>query len=499
MLIPGAFALLTLTRISGKISAKKQTAVTRPRNSKGPAPLLSKKQADDLQKLLESAWRQCQEVFASLGVSTEGLALDVEAFGVAVLGKLFAIPVLGQLIAEELVLTALPALSAEMLPLIERFTKIGGWLLDPQPLEKTHSQLHEHYTNKTWANPRMRAEMAREVLYLDGLARLQMTRFARLGPYDEKRDDEPPILALLKNPEAMQELRTLVADALDAHLAIDFSTVAPDVIWRLAKEAPAAGLENSYSEAASEFHEEAALLDERSDGIHAYVGMLAAILAKATELIFIDEPEAFLHPPLVRKLARQLGIIARQRDRQFFIATHSADLLASCASAGVDVNIIRLTHNDGRSTARLLDSASLRALALDPLLRSESTLSALFHEGAVICEAAADRVLYQEINERLLLYGGKGEGLESCVFLNAQNWQTVPRMVAPLRKMGVAAVAVLDADVLFHEDLHFVLTLLCREGRLPRWAGADPEPLAYSQVRSGGACYGFLPVSPREE
>ena len=123
----------------------------------------------------------------------------------------------------------------------------------------------------------------------------------------------------------------------------------------------------------------------------------------------------------------------------------------------IHVNIIRLTHSE-RSTARLLDSRTLRELALDPLLRSEATLSALFHEGAVVCEAASDRVLYQEVNERLLRYGqSSGEGLDSCVFLNAQNWQTVARMIEPLRKVGVAAAAVLDADVLFGSELTQIL------------------------------------------
>ncbi len=43
------------------------------------------------------------------------------------------------------------------------------------------------------------------------------------------------------------------------------------------------------------------------------------------------------------------------------------------------------------------------------------------------------------------------------MFLNAQNWQTVGRMIAPLRKMGVAAAAVLDSDVLFGSELGNIL------------------------------------------
>src|SRR5687767_11233720 len=82
----------------------------------------------------------------------------------------------------------------------------------------------------------------------------------------------------------------------------------------------------------------------------------------------------------------------------------------------------------------------------DPLLRSTGVLGALFHEGAVVCEADADRVFYAEVNERLLAH--RAGGADGCVFLNAQNKQTVRRIVRPLREMGLPAAAILDLDLL---------------------------------------------------
>jgi hypothetical protein len=73
-------------------------------------------------------------------------------------------------------------------------------------------------------------------------------------------------------------------------------------------------------------------------------------------------------------------------------------------------------------------------------------LGALFHEGAIICEADADRVFYSEINERLL--AARAGGADGCLFLNAQNKQTIRRIVRPLREMGIPAVAVTDLDIL---------------------------------------------------
>jgi hypothetical protein len=459
LLILGAVGALAFTRFTRDFSSPAEAApiAGEPRRPRSP---LTEEHAAELQLVLECTWLDCQKVFASLGVDATDLTLDglldAKILGGGLLKKAADIPIVGRLIAQHPAVAQIPAPDAAAIRLFERYAIVGGWLLDSGPLEALLKTLRDAHTECSWANPEQRANLAKGVLYLDGLARLEMTRSVALRAFDEDADDAPPILSLLKNPEVMQRLRAVVASALGRHLVIDMATQAPQVIWRLADEKPDDGLENSFTSGANAYHGRAALLAERSDGIHAFIGMLAAIFAKATDLVFIDEPEAFLHPPLVRKLARQLVSIAKESDWQFFIATHSADLLESCAAVGADVNIIRLTHSGERSTARLLDSASLRQLALDPLLRAESTLAALFHEGAIICEAAADRVLYREVNERLLLSDDDG-GLESCIFLNAQNWQTVGRMIAPLRKMGVAAAAVLDSDVLFGSELGTIL------------------------------------------
>ncbi len=72
-------------------------------------------------------------------------------------------------------------------------------------------------------------------------------------------------------------------------------------------------------------------------------------------------------------------------------------------------------------------------------------LAALFHEGAMVLESDNDRAFYQEINHRLV---AQGEGAPSCLFLNAQNKQTVQRIIMPLRSLGIPAAAIVDIDVL---------------------------------------------------
>lgn len=120
-----------------------------------------------------------------------------------------------------------------------------------------------------------------------------------------------------------------------------------------------------------------------------------------------------------------------------------------CIQAAPDVNIVRLTYRRGIPTARLLPIEELQRMMLDPLLRSTGTLSALFHEGAVVCEGDRDRAFYQEINERLLT---KKEGADGCLFMNAHSKQAIRRIIGMLRRMGIPAVAIIDLDIVIDES-----------------------------------------------
>ncbi len=118
-----------------------------------------------------------------------------------------------------------------------------------------------------------------------------------------------------------------------------------------------------------------------------------------------------------------------------------------CVQGGAPINIVRLTFDNASATARLLTKDRLVPLMRNPLLRSIGVLDALFYNAVVVTEADADRAFYQEVNERLL-QANDPRGIEGCLFLNAQNKQTVWDIVHPLRELGIPAVGIVDIDVL---------------------------------------------------
>jgi hypothetical protein len=71
----------------------------------------------------------------------------------------------------------------------------------------------------------------------------------------------------------------------------------------------------------------------------------------------------------------------------------------------------------------------------------------LFFEAVIVCEADSDRAFYQEINERLLAEFDN-RGMNNCLFINAQNKQTVWDIVKPLRELGIPTIGIVDIDVL---------------------------------------------------
>lgn len=181
-------------------------------------------------------------------------------------------------------------------------------------------------------------------------------------------------------------------------------------------------------------------LDDQGDGIRSFVGIVTTVLASRRDVILVDEPEAFLHPPQAFRIGRFLADQACSK-KQLIIATHSADVLRGLLARSADLTIIRLDRVGNTTTSRVVDPALLRSLTTDPLLSSARVLEGLFYSGAVVVEADSDARFYHAASQKL------GTALD-LHFVNADNKQTVPRVVSMYRQAGVRSVGIVDLDVL---------------------------------------------------
>ena len=234
---------------------------------------------------------------------------------------------------------------------------------------------------------------------------------------------------------------------------------------RLSKREPATEMEErGIHDEAVKYHADALPIEQASDGVKAFTGIITEIIAGDPKVLLIDEPEAFLHPSLSYKLGKEIAQASVETNKRIFVSTHSPNFVMGCIQSGTPVNIVRLTYRDEQATARVLPKNEILRLMRNPLLRSTGVLEGLFYEFVVVAESDTDRAFYQEINDRLLAFKPEW-GIPNCLFINAQNKQTVQTILKPLRSLGIPTVGIVDIDVL--KEGGVVWTNFLQSGFLP--------------------------------
>lgn len=283
------------------------------------------------------------------------------------------------------------------------------------------------------------------ILFIDGAVRIQLVSDQAAG--DLQLPPRNNLQKLARDLDKRRRLRELVYDAFQVYLVVDPTNLG-QLRLRLSEVKPRSESEEfGIGLDAIGFHSSAELMQFASDGVKAFTGIMLELIAGDPSLVIIDEPEAFLYPPLAMKLGLELSRSVANSEKRVFVSTHSPTFLMGCIQSGVPINIVRLTYKNRKATARSLDNQSLRSLMRDPLLRSIGVLNGLFYDFVVVTEGDSDRSFYHEINERLLKFRPDW-GIPNCLFLNAQGKQNLETIVRPLRAMGIPTATIVDIDLL---------------------------------------------------
>lgn len=282
-------------------------------------------------------------------------------------------------------------------------------------------------------------------LRLDGTNRLNLLQEQQAGDLQTTANNH--IAHLFIDNNLRKELRRIVYEAFGKYYVIDPTNIGVLRVRLSDTEPTTEREEKGWENEAIEFHRKALLISDASDGVKAFSGIMTTLLAGDPKITLIDEPEAFLHPALSNKLGKEIGRSLRTSKKRLLVATHSSSFLMGCIQSGAPLNIVRLTYKNGVPTSRILPKDKILHLMRHPLLRSTGVLNGLFFESVIVTEADSDRAFYQEINERLLSENDP-RGINNCLFINAQNKQTVWELVKPLRELGIPTVGIVDIDVL---------------------------------------------------
>lgn len=281
-------------------------------------------------------------------------------------------------------------------------------------------------------------------LILNGNNRINLVNTQSAGNLQEQPHSS--FQMLFRDDVKRAQVRRIIYEAFGKYLVIDPTNLGHFSLRLSTSEPKNHAEERGIHTEAVEFHKKAMPIEHASDGVKAFTGMVTEMVAGDPSILLMDEPEAFLHPSLAFNLGKEVASIMSHSDKRLFVATHSPNFIMGCIQSGAPVNIVRLTYRDGVATSRILPNDDILKLMRNPLLRSVGVLSALFYEFVVVTESDADRAFYQEVNDRLLKFTKKG--IPNCLFLNAQNKQTVKTIIKPLRQLGIPVAGIVDIDIL---------------------------------------------------
>ena len=266
------------------------------------------------------------------------------------------------------------------------------------------------------------------------------------GGYIDPRINLPwnPITRAVLDRETEETYDNILNEAFRQHLTIE--RFAGQVAFRVGRQVRFTSDDRGPTQEYMDAVRALPLLSEQGDGIRSYMGVLMEFLSGRQQVLLIDEPEAFLHPPHARLMGRHLAGLAATK--QVIAATHSQDLLMGCLDVpNVAVTVARLTRVGNTTRSAVLRADDLHNLWSDPLLRNSNILSGIFHDAVVVCEGDADCRFYSA------LWNWRSQqdaaAMPDVLFTSCAGKGRVRKAILSLRAVGVPTVAVVDFDFLF--------------------------------------------------
>lgn len=259
-----------------------------------------------------------------------------------------------------------------------------------------------------------------------------------ISPGDQKTK---PQHLLYDDEELMSKVSSLFYQAFNKHLMFDF---------RGGKKLPIhvgytpTNIQDRVSNAYVKAVRSQPLLDEQGDGMKSYAGILFESVVANKDMTLIDEPEAFLHPPQMRRLSETL---ATEVKGQLFIATHSSDILRGFLEGTKGkVRILRIQREDNYNVITEAEPEVFIQLWQQPNLRYSNALDGIFYEQTIICEDDSDCRLIHAVADHLEVQSSTV--WKDTAYVPAGGKHAIPKIAVVLKQIGVPVKAMFDLDFL---------------------------------------------------
>lgn len=279
-----------------------------------------------------------------------------------------------------------------------------------------------------------------KVSHLDASSRLQLVKTSlSFNPDTENPQNIIQSLYIQEDNEEM--LRQAFEEAFSMSIMLDYSGL-KDFCLRVAKEFPEIPKDPREAyKITKEFNK----IDNQGDGFRSFVGIILSLLFSKDRIILLDEPEAFLHPAQARFLGKWIADNSSSLEGQLIIATHNANFLNGVLSSDQSIDIYRLNRIEDTTSFNLIPPEATDKLSKSPMLSSQRILEAIFHKGVLVCEADADRTVYQTVST--LEFNN-----QEILFVHSHNKQTLKDVAKLLLDAKIPVAVVADIDLLNDEN-----------------------------------------------
>jgi AAA15 family ATPase/GTPase len=289
-----------------------------------------------------------------------------------------------------------------------------------------------------------------KVSHLDSTTRLNLINTTQ--SFNPDTEDPMNILQNLFTQKENEELLKLAFnEAFGMDVILDYSGL-KDFCLRVAKNFPVIPEDPRKAYLITkEFNK----IDNQGDGFRSFVGIVLSLLFSKDRIVLLDEPEAFLHPAQARYLGKWIADNSDKLSGQLIISTHNSNFLSGLLQSDKKVDIYRLNRNEDNTTFKLIPPEATENLSKSPMLSSQRVLEAIFHKAVIVCEADADRIVYQTVST---LHHNNQE----ILFVYSHNKQTLKNVASLLIATQIPVGVISDIDLLNDEtdfkNLFFAVT-----------------------------------------
>ncbi|CAM3607843.1 hypothetical protein BS639_22990 [Rouxiella silvae] len=190
------------------------------------------------------------------------------------------------------------------------------------------------------------------------------------------------------------------------------------------------------------------LLDKQGDGVKSYAGILFETIAFKYDISLIDEPEAFLHPPQMRKLGQTLSENVKG---QLIVATHSSDIMRGFLEGTKgNLKIIRIKRENETNKIHEVNQHAIKELWSKPNLKYSNALDSIFHEQVIICEDDSDCRVINFVADHISEH--EGVILPDTSFVPSGGKHAIAGIAKILRLSGVPVKAIYDFDLISEKN-----------------------------------------------